>query len=112
MGICNNPTAAAFTPLRRETRADPANKSGKPSGQSRPSARRVSNVVHAQNGEDSGTANNLSQLFTITGQLLDHDIGITPGGGGKFKESFNIPVKSKSDPLFNPKKGYLEFNRS
>lgn len=68
-GICNNPSGVAFSALRREKSFDPDYTGNGPSGQGRPSARTISNLVH-QGNDDRGTSNELSQLFTIFGQFL------------------------------------------
>ncbi|MCA9780597.1 MAG: peroxidase family protein, partial [Candidatus Eremiobacteraeota bacterium] len=80
--------------------ASPAYKDGiaAPSGQDRPSARAVSNVVCEQaDGDKSGK--DLSGMVWLWGQFLDHDITLTPNGG---QADFNIPVPA-GDPYFDPR---------
>lgn len=70
---------------------------GEPSGQDRPSAREISNVVSAQ---DESVLNDrrLSDLVWQWGQFIDHDIDLTAEG---HEEAFNIPVPT-GDPFFDP----------
>lgn len=101
---------SSHTPFARL--APPAYKDGisAPSGQDRPSARAVSNLVCEQaDGEKSGK--DLSGMVWLWGQFLDHDITLTPNGG---HADFNIPVPA-GDPYFDPRHTgtqTLSFSRS
>ncbi|MEM9015369.1 MAG: peroxidase family protein [Verrucomicrobiota bacterium] len=73
-----------------------------------PSPRRISNLVHDQNGVDMRSLRNFSQLFFQFGQFLSHDTGLSEpdssvetGGttGLVGNESFN--VDTSNDPDFN-----------
>jgi hypothetical protein len=67
-----------------------------PNGASLPSAREISNVVGSQTG-DVLDSRNVSAFSWAWGQLIDHDLDLTPTGDTEF----DIPVPS-GDPQFDP----------
>lgn len=58
---------------------DFADGTSQPGGTDRPGAREVSNAVIAQQGSIANSSGTTG-LFIFWGQLLDHDLGLTPGG--------------------------------
>ena len=69
-----------------------------PAGQSRLSAREISNIVVAQTESMPNTAK-ASDFVWQWGQFLDHDMDLTPSATPS--ESFNIPVPA-GDLFFDP----------
>jgi RHS repeat-associated protein len=50
-----------------------------PGGADRPGAREISNAINSQSGSIPNSSG-ITSLLTFWGQLLDHDLGLTPGG--------------------------------
>ncbi len=102
---------AAHTPLIRMVPADYADGVSAMSGPDRPSAREVSNRVHAQTAlvaNPYGTSDYLWQW----GQFLDHDIDLTEGSDPPEFAGIPVPV---GDPFFDPDwtgSQVIPFNRS
>lgn len=69
-----------------------------PAGATRPSARAISNAVHAQAGPIEN-ALRASDLFWVWGQFIDHDIDLTTAASPV--EDFPIAVPT-GDPQFDP----------
>ncbi len=69
-----------------------------PAGDTRPSAREISNVIFNQTDSDPNAAG-LSNMFWLWGQFVDHDIDLT--GGAIMPGAFNISVPT-GDPHFDP----------
>lgn len=67
-----------------------------PNGANRPSARKVSNIVSDQGDIDMSNKRGLTLFFVFFGQLLDHDLVLTPFNPN---DPFNIPVPP-NDPFF------------
>jgi peroxidase len=86
-------------PGRDPSGADPAYADGlsAPNDLGRPSARAVSNAVHAQGGPIANSFG-LSDLFWQWGQFLDHDIDQTPTNPS---DGYDISVPA-GDPWFDP----------
>lgn len=80
----------------RKTSAHYEDEISEPGGVGRPSARVISNALFAQEG-DIANSEGASDFLWVWGQFLDHDIGLTMGGG----EQFNISVP-QGDPYFDP----------
>ncbi|MCA8959003.1 MAG: peroxidase family protein [Planctomycetes bacterium] len=101
-GFGNNPSSpewgSAGIELRRVATIDYADGVSAPAGATRPSARAVSNGVHAQPGSTVNSAG-ASDFLWQWGQFLDHDIDLTPGADPA--ESLPIPVPT-GDPFFDP----------
>lgn len=72
----------------------PGSSSETPSGQTRKSAREISNIVSTQT-VDTVNARGLNQLFVFFGQFLDHNLIATPEG----EEPFDIPVSDSDQDL-------------
>jgi hypothetical protein len=70
-----------------------------PGGQSRPSARAVSNAIFAQSASVPSSTG-MSDYIWTWGQFLDHDFSLTPGN----QESLPVPVPC-GDPFFDPQSG-------
>lgn len=68
-----------------------------PAGESRPSARVVSDTVSAQGDVDIINNRMMSAMVYAWGQFIDHDIDLTPTGS----EPLSIPVPA-ADPYFDP----------
>lgn len=88
---------AAGTTLLRVARADYADGVTTAAGDTRPSARAISNVLSAQ---DSSIVNDrdLSDFVYVWGQFLDHDIDLSESGSA---ESLSIAVPA-GDAWFDP----------
>lgn len=97
-------------PLIRLTPVDYADGIGSVDG-SLPNPRALSNAMCAQTPEEIiPNPKKCTDMFWLTGQIVDHDLDLTPTGS----ESMNIPVPS-GDPFFDPSStGTVEivFNRS
>ncbi|MEM8709925.1 MAG: peroxidase family protein, partial [Planctomycetota bacterium] len=89
---------STFTPFRRITSVAYEDGAGMPAGEGRPSARRISNAVFAQDGSIPAESG-ISDLFWQWGQFLDHDITETPTADPV--ESFPISVPT-GDVWFDP----------
>ncbi|MBT8484325.1 MAG: peroxidase family protein [Phycisphaerae bacterium] len=93
-----NPTwGATGTPLLRVGEAAYVDEISLPAGPTRPPARSVSMICGAQSGNILSDVA-LSNLHTVWGQFLDHDITLTPDGSG---EAFPLEVPV-DDPWFDP----------
>jgi peroxidase len=68
-----------------------------PAGDTRPSARAISNAVSDQGDADIISDRQLSAMIYAWGQFIDHDMDLTASGTG----SFNVPVPT-GDPTFDP----------
>jgi len=88
-------------PLERQFSKDP---SRDPLANSLPNPRAISNAVSAQT-EDSKNHKNLSDMFWLWGQFLDHDIDLSLTDNSK-PAFISIPP---NDPIFS---GEMHFNRS
>ncbi len=88
---------SAGTEFRRLVDSDYADGISEPTGQDRPAAREISNILAAQD-ESIPNAQGLSDLVWQWGQFIDHDIDLTAGGEN---EAFNIEVPV-GDPFFDP----------
>ena len=89
--------------LLRQVPPDYADGISEPSGQDRPGAREISNVVVAQPGPTADTPGP-SNMFWLWGQFLDHDIDLTEAhvdDDGVCLEPFAIGVPV-CDPFFDP----------
>ncbi|MCA9192376.1 MAG: hypothetical protein KDB03_11460 [Planctomycetales bacterium] len=84
--------------LTRLSNADYADGLSAPSGDDRPSAREISNLLADQSGVDIISDRNLSAFIYAWGQFIDHDIGLTPGSPD---EIMSIPIPT-GDPYFDP----------
>lgn len=94
-----NPTwGAAGEQLLRIAPSDYADGISDPAGATRPSARAVSNAVHAQSGSVLNPLGASDYLWQW-GQFLDHDVDLTDFAAPP--EFFNIPVPT-GDPFFDP----------
>src|SRR5262249_41537662 len=71
-----------------------------PAGAGRPSPRAISDVIVAQGSDVIYNNRNMSDWIWQWGQLLDHDLDLTPQPGTP-PEHFNIPVPP-ADPFFDP----------
>ena len=67
----------------------------------RPNARQVSNRVGKTDGTIPLNKLNLTNLFTIWGQFVDHDITLTPFQKGDNAEDYSIDIP-RGDPDFDP----------
>lgn len=65
-----------------------------PAGNDRPGPREISNAVVAQTGSLPGSKG-ATALLTFWGQILDHDLGLTPGGVG---DTLRILGNQRPDP--------------
>ncbi len=75
-----DPTAGAtYDYLATNYTPDYADGAAHPAGEDRPGAREISNAVIAQDQSIVNSAGTTG-LFIFWGQLLDHDLGLTPGG--------------------------------
>ncbi len=101
-GVGNNPmnptAGAAGTPFIRYTERAYEDGVSAPAGADRPSARAVSNVIHAQL-EPTPSEDGLSDLVWQWGQFLDHDFTETPVASPV--ERFDIVVPA-GDAWFDP----------
>lgn len=88
---------SAGSEFRRLVDPDYADGFSEPSGEDRPSAREISNILAAQE-ESVPSERGLSDIVWQWGQFLDHDLDLTLEGED---ESFNIAVPT-GDPLFDP----------
>ena len=107
----NTEMNAAETPLRRLTNANYSDGVYTMAGENRPSARHISNIVHAQD-ESILTSKLASDFLWQWGQFLDHDIDITDGIHPEEHENISIPT---GDAHFDPDGNgnvTLTFNRS
>ena len=94
-----NPTwGTPGTTFLRLAPSDYADQAGEPSGSSRPSARAISNAVHAQPGARPN-ARGASDMLWQWGQFIDHDIDETQTATPA--EPFNILVPT-GDTSFDP----------
>lgn len=95
-----NPTwGSADQPFLRFAPADYADGVSEPSGETRPSARLISNEIHAQ-PEPRPNRRGASDFLWQWGQFLDHDIVLTPVA--EPVEPFDILVPT-GDPHFDPR---------
>jgi hypothetical protein len=69
-----------------------------PNGTDRPSARAISNAIADHGDEDIISDRNLAAFTYVWGQIIDHDIGLTPSGSSE-RMSIAIPT---GDPYFDP----------
>lgn len=69
-----------------------------PSGATRPNPRFISNTIFSQIGDSNPNPENLTDMFWLWGQFIDHDLGLS---GENHGDSFNIPVPS-GDVHFDP----------
>ncbi|MCA8924737.1 MAG: peroxiredoxin [Planctomycetes bacterium] len=101
-GTANNQAQVAMgsvsVPLVRMLTQDYADGASTPAGPTRPSARAVSNAVHAQTGSVLNSRN-ATDMFWLWGQFVDHDIDLTPPATPA--EPFAIPVPT-GDAFFDP----------
>ncbi len=107
----NPEMGAAFTELSRLLPADYADGVSALSGQSRPSARAVSNAVSAQTGSVPNSLNTSDYLWQW-GQFVDHDIDLTEGVDPPEPADIAVPA---GDMYFDPDATgtqVIEFNRS
>lgn len=107
----NPEMGAAFTELSRLLPADYSDGVSALSGQSRPSARAVSNAVAAQESSIPNSLNTSDYLWQW-GQFLDHDIDLTEGVEPPEPADIAVPL---GDPFFDPGSTgteVIEFNRS
>jgi len=84
--------------LRRAAPAAYADGVSAVGGATRPGARQISNVIADQGNSDPISDRLLSAMIYAWGQFIDHDLGLTPTGGG---EIMAIPVPA-GDPDFDP----------
>ena len=95
-----NPTwGSADQPFLRFAPADYADGVSEPAGETRPSARRISNEIHAQPAP-LPNRRGASDFLWQWGQFLDHDIDLTPVA--EPVEPFDILVPT-GDPYFDPR---------
>lgn len=103
---------AANSPLVRQVDSDYADGISEMAGEDRPSARVISNIVHAQGDESYLNKQNASDFLWQWGQFIDHDIDLS--GGSDPAELANIQVPL-GDIYFDPQ-GFggvvIPFNRS
>ncbi len=66
-------------------------------GADRPNPRDISNAISAQQGSNAN-AEGYSELFTVWGQFVDHDIDLTPDSSGE-RADVGIPI---GDEWFDP----------
>lgn len=101
-GSNNNQTTSsmgqAHVALTRMTSSAYGDGSATPAGATRPSARAVSNAVHAQTGSSENVLG-ATDMFWLWGQFVDHDIDLTPAASPA--EPFPIQVPT-GDPQFDP----------
>ena len=95
---------AANIPLYRELPAEYADGKNALAGASRPTPRAISNKL-SDEPEDVQNARDMSGLFYIWGQFLDHDITLSPTGS---TESAPISLPSDESRFKSP----IPFNRS
>lgn len=91
------------TELLRLADADYADGLSSPSGEDRPSAREISNVIAAVESSETNDRY-LTDIFWIWGQFIDHDIDLTESAvdeDGNALESFPIEVPA-GDAFFDP----------
>lgn len=107
-GSCNNKKHPEYCEvgqtLLRKVESDYKDGIGLPSGENRPSARHISNVICDQK-EPIPNKKNCTNLFWLWGQFIDHDITLI----GTNNELFNIPVP-KYDSYFHG--SYIPMHRS
>jgi len=102
----------ARTALLRLTLAEYADGLDSPAGPDRPSARLVSNEIHAQGEAIIPNEKHASDFVWQWGQFLDHDIDLTESALPD--EPFDIPVPA-GDPFFDPMETgsqFIYFSRS
>lgn len=87
----------AGQPLRRIAPADYGNGIDSLAGADRPSARAVSNALHAQT-QSVANRHGLSDMFWQWGQFLDHDIDLTDGVDPPESAPIAVPI---GDPEFD-----------
>ena len=114
-GIGNNldnpEWGSTYEQLLRLTSVEYADSVSAPTGDDRPSAREVSNVLAAQD-ESVVNERQLSDFVWLWGQFIDHDIDLTENGDPA--ESLPIAVPT-GDPYFDPNATgtqTIDFNRS
>ncbi len=102
-GVANNTLnpewGASGIEFIRALPADYADGVGSPSGENRPSARMISNLVAAQDGTDIPNQLGYSDFIWQWGQFLDHDIDETPIGSPSEAFDISVPV---GDAWFDP----------
>ena len=100
--VDNPEFGAAETELLRVAEADYADGISEPSGQDRPSAREISNLLSAADPDGTPNDRDLSAYLFIWGQFLDHDIDLSEHPADEAEqESFDIQVP-EGDALFDP----------
>jgi len=107
----NPEMGASFTDLRRLMDSDYGDGISTLAGQSRPSARAVSNAVVAQEGSIPNTLGTSDYLWQW-GQFVDHDIDLTEGVNPAEPANIEVPT---GDPYFDPDSTgieVIELNRS
>ena len=98
--LTNTAMGSAGTPLVRQIASDYTDGISAPAGQSRPSARMVSNMMCAQT-ESVPNAQDASDFLWQWGQFIDHDIDLTPTDNGNPLAALPIAVPA-GDPFFDP----------
>ncbi len=94
----NSTWGAAGVDLLRTAAAAYANGTSAPAGDTRPSARLISNTIADSSGEDIISERLMSAFAYAWGQFIDHDLDLTTTG----TQSFNVSVPT-GDPSFDPK---------
>ena len=85
----------------------------RPAGADRLSPRAISNGIVAQGSDVLFNDRNMSDWVWQWGQVLDHDLDLTPQPGNP-PENFNVPVPA-GDPFFDPNNtgtAVIQFDRS
>lgn len=95
--LSNPEWGSSDAPFQRAVRTAYSDGAHGPSGDDRPSARSISNVVSSQD-RSRPNGKMLTDFFWQWGQFLDHDIDLTP----TVAESFDIAVPT-GDPWFDPR---------
>jgi hypothetical protein len=98
--LANPDYGGAGTDLLRVTPAAYDDGVSTPAGADRPGPREISNVIVAQGSDVIFNNRNLSDWIWQWGQVLDHDMDLTPQPGNP-AEHLDIPVPA-GDPFFDP----------
>lgn len=114
-GTGNNETESKWgsvdQALIRITASEYADGFSDPAGESRASAREVSNAVNAQT-ESIQNQRNLTDLLWVFGQFLDHDISITEGATPSESMDIEVPTGDIYFDPFGTGQQVISFNRS